>query len=365
MESLKDLEKSMKLIRDNSVYGLQLPTIKYVDKTYEYCHNDVLDTYSYLVEYMGNKPVAELVENSRRNNMAKSWLDMVKEGHFYAIDDEGNVVDFGKAYCCSVETCVGCEPEVTLRVTPTKVMKNEGASAHSFERECIVEYKELINSCKEDQELIEKLKKEKEVLNHINEENHRLNERLKKENEELRQQLANYETSLIKIRGKHSPADGVAFADNDPKAVYLYTGRSNGKTQMLKEVLNSMYGTKAFKYDIKKVIFSGPCTIVFWQDGTKTMVRQQEGDVLDKEKGLAMAIAKRVYGDKSNFNDIFKKNIYGKDYRRKFRKVHKVIKNLVELGNQDTADHLTNLMKTNLNEAYETALMYLGHDEQE
>lgn len=60
---------------------------------------------------------------------------------------------------------------------------------------------------------------------------------------------------------------------------------------------------------IKNVIFSGPCTIVLWEDGTKTIVRCDK-DVLDPEKGLAMAIAKKALGTNksgSNYYDIFKK----------------------------------------------------------
>ena len=60
---------------------------------------------------------------------------------------------------------------------------------------------------------------------------------------------------------------------------------------------------------IKNVIFSGPCTIVQWSDGDKTIVRCENED-FDKEKGLAMAIVKKFFGtneSKSNYNDIFKK----------------------------------------------------------
>lgn len=59
--------------------------------------------------------------------------------------------------------------------------------------------------------------------------------------------------------------------------------------------------------DIKDVIFNDPATIVFWTDGTKTIVKCQKntGDVYSKETGLAMAIAKKAYGNKGNFNDIF------------------------------------------------------------
>ena len=65
----------------------------------------------------------------------------------------------------------------------------------------------------------------------------------------------------------------------------------------------------ADKAEIKDVIFNDPATIVFWSDGTKTVVRCENED-FDKEKGLAMAICKKFLGtnkSKSNYNDIFKK----------------------------------------------------------
>ena len=360
MANLKDLEKSMKLIRDNSIYGL--PMYKLDDKTYDYCRNDAIDTYRYFAEYMGIKLLdgSVTVTESRRTNMANNWYEMVKEGHFYAIDDEGNVVDFGNARGWDVETCIGCEPEVTIRVTPVKVMKNEGASAHSFEREC-VEY---------------------HALKRANEENLKFIEKLKKENEELRQKLANSESLLNCIERNitngisqwdYSPADVYAtsemvidsYAYDDPNAKYLTlcSCRNNGKTKMLKEMLNSMYGTKAFKYDIKKVIFSGPCTIVLWQDGTKTMVRQQEDvDSLDHEKGLAMAIAKRVYGDKGNYNNVFKRWIYGEDWKRKERVVKKAIKLAKKNGDDEQADIFKNSMEVNLAYAFDIAVTYIEYN---
>lgn len=58
---------------------------------------------------------------------------------------------------------------------------------------------------------------------------------------------------------------------------------------------------------IERVIFNAPAVIVFWSDGTKTVVKCQKGDTWDPEKGLAMAIVKKVTGNKSNFNTIFTK----------------------------------------------------------
>lgn len=48
---------------------------------------------------------------------------------------------------------------------------------------------------------------------------------------------------------------------------------------------------------IEKVIFNDPATVVFWKDGTKTIVKCQEGAEFDPEKGLAMAISRHYLCD--------------------------------------------------------------------
>lgn len=60
-------------------------------------------------------------------------------------------------------------------------------------------------------------------------------------------------------------------------------------------------------FTIKNVIFNDPATIVFWMDGTKTVVKCQEGDIFDPEKGLAMAISKKALGNKGNYCNQIKK----------------------------------------------------------
>ena len=82
--------------------------------------------------------------------------------------------------------------------------------------------------------------------------------------------------------------------------------------QAAKVLLNSIYGihSKTLKEEIKmkaksnnacnpikKVIFNDPATIVFWKDGTKTVVKRQEGAEFDPEKGLAMAICRHYLCD--------------------------------------------------------------------
>ncbi len=80
-------------------------------------------------------------------------------------------------------------------------------------------------------------------------------------------------------------------------------------------------------FAIKRVIFNNPATIVFWEDGEKTVVRCMDNvevrekvvhgrkkkfkipmpsENYSKEIGLAMCIVKKTYGNKGAFNDVFK-----------------------------------------------------------
>lgn len=75
-----------------------------------------------------------------------------------------------------------------------------------------------------------------------------------------------------------------------------------------RDFLNSIYGMSSSHIpEIKNVIFNNPATIVFWEDGTKTVVKCQDGDEFDPEKGLAMAIAKKAYGNKGSYCNKLKK----------------------------------------------------------
>lgn len=55
-----------------------------------------------------------------------------------------------------------------------------------------------------------------------------------------------------------------------------------------------------------RVIYSFPATVVFWSDGTKTVVRCGENDEYDEEKGIAMAFCEKVLGNKQRAHNFFK-----------------------------------------------------------
>ena len=84
------------------------------------------------------------------------------------------------------------------------------------------------------------------------------------------------------------------------------------------QIANSHYGVNPIHRDhnsikkiylntITKVVFNDPATIVFWRDGTKTVVKCNPGDIFDPEKGLAMACTKKLFGNNGFYYDIFRK----------------------------------------------------------
>lgn len=99
--------------------------------------------------------------------------------------------------------------------------------------------------------------------------------------------------------------DGVNAKDVANR-MYAIMGRGNSKTQYALELAKASIGYY-YQFQPKKIIFNGPATIVLWNDGTKTVVKCQDGDTFDKEKGIALCFMKKSLGNKSNFNNIIKK----------------------------------------------------------
>lgn len=78
----------------------------------------------------------------------------------------------------------------------------------------------------------------------------------------------------------------------------------DNSTRLFKLIDEERMGKEMMK--IKKVIYNGPATIVLWENGTKTVVKCNN-EPFDKEKGLAMAISKKVLGNTGNYCNVFKK----------------------------------------------------------
>ena len=69
------------------------------------------------------------------------------------------------------------------------------------------------------------------------------------------------------------------------------------------------YKEKFKNYRIKKVIISGPATIVFFGDKTKIVVKCSEDETFDLEKALALAIARKALGNKGSYFNFIEEGV--------------------------------------------------------
>ena len=75
----------------------------------------------------------------------------------------------------------------------------------------------------------------------------------------------------------------------------------------IKGFINGIYGAPL--PIVKKILFSGVCTTVFWLDGTKTIVRCKSDTEFSAYHAFTAALAKKIYGSNSQVNKIIKRNI--------------------------------------------------------
>lgn len=97
----------------------------------------------------------------------------------------------------------------------------------------------------------------------------------------------NYDIDMEQVARNHN-----SFLDMLNAAFDLSVGSPCGKLM------------RTVNFNVKKVITNAPATIIYWADGTKTVVKCQEGDVYNPETGIAMCFMKHALGDSSRmFND--------------------------------------------------------------
>lgn len=52
--------------------------------------------------------------------------------------------------------------------------------------------------------------------------------------------------------------------------------------------------------EVKRIIFHDPATIVFWKDGTKTVVKRMKDQEFSKYYGFLAALGKKLYKNNSH-----------------------------------------------------------------
>lgn len=86
--------------------------------------------------------------------------------------------------------------------------------------------------------------------------------------------------------------------------------------RVMEEAAKKKEETTMTAASIKNVIFNPPATIVFWTDGSKTVVKCNAKYEFDPEKGLAMAIAKRCANNSDDFYKEIKKWVEKSGYKQ-------------------------------------------------
>lgn len=84
---------------------------------------------------------------------------------------------------------------------------------------------------------------------------------------------------------------------------------------VMEEAVKKKEETNMTAPSIKNVIFNPPATIVFWTDGSKTVVKCNVQDEFDPEKGLTMAIVKRCASNSDDFYKEIKTWIEKSEYK--------------------------------------------------
>lgn len=90
------------------------------------------------------------------------------------------------------------------------------------------------------------------------------------------------------------------------RAIYASMAIDYSRQSMEQAYKNDIVRFGMCSVSIRKVIFNDPATVVLWSDGTKTVVKCGPEDKFDMEKGLAMAIVKKMAGNDNSFHKVFK-----------------------------------------------------------
>ena len=117
---------------------------------------------------------------------------------------------------------------------------------------------------------------------------------------------------LIEILAKDI---GKAFYNGEQMSTYGTAYNYNWDSS----VWDTIYKKRPSLNDLKnllkpeRVIFNNPATIVYWNDGSKTVVKCSENEEFIPEVGLAMAFIRKIYPNRSEFLKFLETAYYQED----------------------------------------------------
>lgn len=89
----------------------------------------------------------------------------------------------------------------------------------------------------------------------------------------------------------------------------IYEEKPDVKQFKIKNAVNDVFGLDrghGFQKvpHIDHVVFNGPATIVFWKDGTKTVVKHDGKGRKDKRQAILYAFVRKIYGEGKPYHNI-------------------------------------------------------------
>lgn len=121
---------------------------------------------------------------------------------------------------------------------------------------------------------------------------------------------------LEKIQCREAEEETIAMGLRSGKTYLTQIGSFKNKYNGFDRVIYQMKKERKFmergtdemkKLDVKKIIFSGPKTIVLWSDGTKTIVSMSKDETkFDPETAFCAAYTKKMFGTNSKIKRIIK-----------------------------------------------------------
>lgn len=131
---------------------------------------------------------------------------------------------------------------------------------------------------------------------------------------------------LEKIPRRSTEEETITAGVRNGKTYLTQIGRCKNKDNGFDSIIYQMEKKRKFtegdnsmkKLDVKKIIFSGPKTIVLWSDGTKTIVSMSKDETkFDPEAAFCAAYTKKTFGTNSKIKRIIKEKSNYEEWKEK------------------------------------------------
>lgn len=96
----------------------------------------------------------------------------------------------------------------------------------------------------------------------------------------------------------------IAHDDDDGRRLWEFLDKLNEAAAVQLSVQPDRITTALEHYTPKKIIRNGPATIVFWNNGKKTVVMKADGDNDNPYNAFCAALAIRIFGNNSALKKI-------------------------------------------------------------